>query len=131
MCVLGRIDRRPADRRRLARFDMDAGGARRSSGMSRSRSALTSTAAAEAIVRVANARMAGAIRLVSIERGHDPRDFALLPFGGGGGLHAGALMREVGFDGALIPRYPGVTVGAGLRHGRHAARLRAHGPCAH
>ncbi len=48
-------------------------------------------AAAEAIVRVANARMAGAIRLVSIERGHDPERFAIMPFGGGGALHAGAL----------------------------------------
>ena len=44
--------------------------------------------AAEAIVRVADARMAGAIRLVSIERGHDPAKFAAMPFGGGGALHA-------------------------------------------
>ena len=44
--------------------------------------------AAEAIVRVAEARMAGAIRLVSIERGHDPAKFAAMPFGGGGALHA-------------------------------------------
>jgi N-methylhydantoinase A len=70
-------------------------------------------AAAEAIVRVANSRMAGAIRLVSIERGHNPRDFALMPFGGGGGLHAGALVKEVGLKAALIPPYPGVTSALG------------------
>lgn len=70
-------------------------------------------AAAEAIIRVANARMAGAIRLVSIERGFDPRDFAIMPFGGGGSLHVSALMREVGLGRALVPRFPGVTSALG------------------
>ncbi len=79
--------------------------------------------AAEAILLVANARMAGALRLVSIERGHDPKDFAFMPFGGGGGLHAGALVREVGLSCALVPRYPGVTSALGcviadMRHDR-------------
>ncbi len=79
--------------------------------------------AAEAILRVANARMAGAIRLVSIERGHDPAKFAAMPFGGGGALHAGALMRDVGLGSAIVPRYPGVTsalgcVVADMRHDR-------------
>jgi N-methylhydantoinase A len=65
--------------------------------------------------------MAGAIRLVSIERGHDPGRFALLPFGGGGALHAGALLREVGLKLALVPRFPGITSALGcvladLRH---------------
>jgi len=54
---------------------------------------LDAMAAAEAIIRVANSRMAGAIRLVSIERGHDPRAFVAMPFGGGGALHAGALIK--------------------------------------
>jgi N-methylhydantoinase A len=77
--------------------------------------------AAEAIVRVANARMAGAIRLVSIERGHDPSCFAIMPFGGGGALHAGALIRDVGLSCAIVPRFPGVTSALGcviadLRH---------------
>jgi N-methylhydantoinase A len=57
--------------------------------------------------------MAGAIRLVSIERGHNPRDFALMPFGGAGGLHAGALVKEVGLKAALVPPYPGVTSALG------------------
>ena len=74
---------------------------------------LDEMAAAEAIVRVANSRMAGAIRLVSIERGHDPRKFIAMPFGGGGALHAGALVDEVGLAGALVPRFPGVTSALG------------------
>tara|TARA_E500000331_G_scaffold93335_1_gene89400 strand:- start:1382 stop:3439 length:2058 start_codon:yes stop_codon:yes gene_type:complete len=69
--------------------------------------------AAEAIIRVANSRMAGAIRLVSIERGHDPRKFTAMSFGGGGALHAGALVNEVGLAGALVPRFPGVTSAIG------------------
>ena len=72
--------------------------------------------------RSPNARMAGAIRLVSIERGHDPATFAFMPFGGGGALHAGALMREVGLQSALVPRFPGVTSRARLRHRRPAPR---------
>ncbi len=78
-------------------------------------------AAAEAILTVANAKMAGAMRLVSIERGHDPRDFVYMPFGGGGGLHVCAMMHEVGVGRGLVPRYPGVTsalgcVMADMRH---------------
>jgi N-methylhydantoinase A len=77
--------------------------------------------AAAAIVRVAEARMAGAIRLVSVERGHDPAHFVAMPFGGGGALHAGALIREIGLKAALVPRFPGITSALGcvladLRH---------------
>jgi N-methylhydantoinase A len=74
---------------------------------------LDTFAAAEAIVRVANSRMAGALRLVSIERGHEPKRFALMPFGGAGALHAGALMKETGLGSTLVPRYPGVTSALG------------------
>lgn len=74
---------------------------------------LSMLAAAEAILTVANAKMAGAMRLVSIERGHDPRHFAYMPFGGGGGLHVCAMMREVGVNTGLVPRYPGVTSALG------------------
>jgi N-methylhydantoinase A len=69
--------------------------------------------AAEAIVRVAEARMAGAIRLVSIERGHDPAKFIAMAFGGGGALHVGALIRQIGLKGALVPRFPGITSALG------------------
>jgi N-methylhydantoinase A len=82
---------------------------------------LSTDDAAAAIVRVADARMAGAIRLVSIERGHDPQKFVAMPFGGGGALHVGALIREVGLGRALVPRFPGITSALGcvladLRH---------------
>lgn len=78
-------------------------------------------AAAEAILTVANSKMAGTVRLVSIERGHDPRSFAYMPFGGGGALHVCAMMREVGVATGIVPRYPGVTsalgcVMADMRH---------------
>ena len=82
---------------------------------------LDSTAAAAAIVRVANDRMAGAIRMVSLSRGHDPRDFALFAFGGAGPLHAVALAKELAIPKVLIPARPGLTnalgcVVADLRH---------------
>ena len=56
------------------------------------------------IIKIVNAHMARAIRLVSIARGHDPRDFTLVSFGGAGGLHACDVAREVGIDRVLIPR---------------------------
>ena len=79
--------------------------------------------AAEAVIRVAEARMAGAIRLISIERGHDPTKFALLPFGGGGALHVCAMLRDVGLSRALVPPLPGINSALGcaiadLRHDR-------------
>jgi N-methylhydantoinase A len=74
---------------------------------------LDAMAAADAILRVANARMAGAIRLVSIERGHNPKRFVAVPFGGAGALHCGALMLEVGLARALVPRFPGITSALG------------------
>jgi N-methylhydantoinase A len=78
-------------------------------------------AAAAAIVQVADARMAGAIRLVSIERGHDPARFVAMPFGGGGALHVGALIRQIGLKCALVPRFPGITsaLGCVLADPRH------------
>ncbi|GGO51222.1 N-methylhydantoinase A [Roseovarius pacificus] len=69
--------------------------------------------AASAIVDVAVADMAGAIRLISIEKGHDPRDFALMPFGGAGPLHAVAIARELGLPRVLVPRFPGLTSALG------------------
>jgi N-methylhydantoinase A len=77
--------------------------------------------AAAAILRVANDRMAGAIRLVSLARGYDPRDFALFAFGGAGPLHAVALARELAIPKVLVPARPGITnalgcVVADLRH---------------
>lgn len=110
--VLGRINAERPIGGRLARLDVDAAreAILRHVGEPLGLDAL---AAAEAIVRVANSKMAGALRLVSIERGHDPQRFALLPFGGGGALHVCALMRETGCTRALVPRFPGVTSALG------------------
>jgi N-methylhydantoinase A len=82
---------------------------------------LDAEAAAAAILRIANDRMAGAIRMVSLSRGHDPRDFALLAFGGAGPLHAVALARELAIPRVLVPARPGITnalgcIVADLRH---------------
>jgi N-methylhydantoinase A len=82
---------------------------------------LDAEAAAAAVLRIANDRMAGAIRLVSLSRGHDPRDFALFAFGGAGPLHAMALARELSIPTVLVPARPGITnalgcVVADLRH---------------
>lgn len=74
---------------------------------------LSTTAAAEAILSVANSRMAGAIRLMSVERGHDPKNFVFMPFGGGGALHACSILSSIGLAGAIIPPYPGVTSAIG------------------
>jgi N-methylhydantoinase A len=70
-------------------------------------------AAAAAIIAVANNQMAGAIRLVSMAKGHDPRDFVIFAFGGAGPLHAVALARELGIPRVLVPRYPGLTSAMG------------------
>src|SRR6185437_14889885 len=82
---------------------------------------LAAEAAAAAVLQLANTHMCGAIRMVSIGRGHDPRDFALFAFGGAGPLHAVALARELGIPKVLIPARPGLTnalgcVVADLRH---------------
>ena len=86
---------------------------------------LSPIAAARAIVEVANARMAGSIRMISVERGHDPRDFVLVAFGGAGPLHAAALLRALGLGKVIMPYYPGLTSAPGVRHGRRAARFSA------
>jgi N-methylhydantoinase A len=75
--------------------------------------ALDPVAAAAAIVRVANDKMAGAIRLVSLQRGRDPRDFVLFAFGGAGPLHAVALARELAIPKVLVPARPGITSALG------------------
>lgn len=75
---------------------------------------LSVEAAAAGIHRIVNSHMADGIRLVSLKRGYDPRDFALLGLGGGGGIHAAALADEIGNHRVIIPRRPGVLSAAGL-----------------
>jgi N-methylhydantoinase A len=69
--------------------------------------------AASAVVRVANANMADAVRLISIRRGYDPRDFALVAFGGAGGLHGADVARELSIPTVIVPPNPGVTSALG------------------
>src|SRR5262249_21419021 len=88
--------------------------------------------AAAAIVDVVNAGMAAALRIVSVERGYDPREFALVAFGGGGPVHAARLAQELEIRRVVVPPIPGASSALGrlLRAGaggeRHPARLRAH-----
>jgi N-methylhydantoinase A len=71
-------------------------------------------AAAAAILRIANANMADALRVVSVARGHDPRGFALVALGGAGPMHACAIADELGIPRVVVPRHPGVTAALGL-----------------
>jgi N-methylhydantoinase A/oxoprolinase/acetone carboxylase beta subunit/N-methylhydantoinase B/oxoprolinase/acetone carboxylase alpha subunit len=75
---------------------------------------LSERALAEGVVRIANANMERAIRVVSVQRGHDPRDFALLAFGGAGGLHACALAESLEIATVLIPQHSGVLSALGM-----------------
>jgi N-methylhydantoinase A len=79
-----------------------------------SRIGLGAMETAAGIVRVVTANMARAIRLISVQRGHDPRDYWLVPFGGGGPAHAGRLARELGMGRILVPRNPGILCALGL-----------------
>ena len=120
--ILGRINPDRPIGGKLDRLDVDAARAAIRYNVS-DLLGLSEEEAAEAILRLANAKMAGAIRLVSIEKGYDPSKFAAMPFGGGGALHTGALIKDVGLGSALVPRFPGVTsalgcVVADTRHDR-------------
>ncbi len=70
--------------------------------------------AAMSILRVANDSMINAVRLISVQRGYDPRDFALLAFGGAGPLHAVELAQELEIPTVLVPRLPGLTSALGV-----------------
>ena len=90
---------------------------------------MTPSAAAEAVLTVANANMADAVRLISIRRGYDPRDFALVAFGGAGPLHGAALAQELSIPTVIVPPNPGITSALGcllvdIRHDLSAMFLR-------
>ncbi|HEV8474837.1 MAG TPA: hydantoinase/oxoprolinase family protein, partial [Methylomirabilota bacterium] len=111
--VLGRIG---ATRRLGGRIALDATLAQRAvAGLAtRMGGALGVEALADGIVRIAVARMTSAIREISIQRGHDPRDFTLIAFGGAGPMHAVALAEEIGIPRVLVPRHPGNFSALGL-----------------
>jgi N-methylhydantoinase A len=69
---------------------------------------------ARGIVRIANNNMVNAIKLISVNRGHDPRDFTLIAFGGGGGMHACALAKELGIKKVVVPSLSGVFSAWGM-----------------
>ncbi|MYA40225.1 MAG: hydantoinase/oxoprolinase family protein [Gemmatimonadetes bacterium] len=90
------------------RVPLDAGAARDAiSGQIADPTGMTTTEAALGIVRVAEASMVGAMRIVSTQRGYDPRDYAMIAYGGAGPVSAVELARELGVGTVLVPRFPG------------------------
>ena len=124
--ALGRIDPDRPLGRGLGRLDVDA--ARRALGPARRRAAAGSTVeqAAEAVIDVTNARLAGAVRLISIERGQDPANFCLVSFGGGGALHVGAMLKAIRCPRAARAAHAGFDQRARVRASGSAPRLRSH-----
>ena len=109
--VLGRL---PESVLLGGRVRLDGNAAERAlSGLGRSIGAGAAEAAL-GVVRVANSNMERALRRVSVERGHDPREYALAAFGGAGPLHACELAAALDIRRVVVPRYPGVTSAAGM-----------------
>jgi N-methylhydantoinase A len=94
--------------------DLDVEAARAAIDGLGSRLGLGTVETAEGIVRVTNQEMVRALRVVTVDRGVDPREFALMPFGGAGPMHAAALADELGMDRILCPRASGVLSALGL-----------------
>src|SRR5260370_30316040 len=90
------------------RMALDVRRARAAAERSAARLKLSVPELAEGVVRVANANMERAMRVVSVERGYDPRDFALVAFGGAGGLHARGIAQTLEIATIIVPRYPRV-----------------------
>jgi N-methylhydantoinase A len=110
--VLGRIG---ANRRLGGAVTLDPARAREAVGTLAARlGGMAIETLAEGIVRIAVARMTSAIREISIQRGHDPRDFTLIAYGGAGPMHALALAGEIGLPRVLVPRHPGNFSAFGL-----------------
>jgi N-methylhydantoinase A len=113
--LLGRL---PASLRLAGTVALDPGAAHAAIAALAGTLGLSPEACAEGIVRVANTVMARAIRRISLERGHDPRRFALMSFGGAGGLHACELAASLAMPEVLVPPHPGLL----SAHGMLAAR---------
>jgi N-methylhydantoinase A len=109
--LLGRL---PADAPLAGGLALDRDAAERAVGALARELGIETPACAEGIVRVAESEMLGALRLITVERGIDPRRFALMPFGGAGPLHACAIARELGIRRVLCPRASGVLCALGL-----------------
>ncbi|MDP2084643.1 MAG: hydantoinase/oxoprolinase family protein [Gemmobacter sp.] len=114
--VLGRINAdHPIGLKHLDRLDLPA--ARAAIGKLGAQLGLGVEETAEAILTVVNHIMARRTRLMTVEQGHDPRDFALVVFGGAGPLHGAAIMRDVGIRTMLLPPHPGVLCAIGCAVG--------------
>jgi len=111
--LLGRL---PADKFLGGDFVLDAQRARRvvKNWLRKNRSALSVEQFAAGVIRVVNATMEKAVRVVSIERGYDPRDFTLVAFGGAGGMHACELAAALGIPRVLLPPLPGALSAYGI-----------------
>jgi N-methylhydantoinase A len=109
--LLGRL---AADHFLGGRMALDISAAERAAAPLAAALGLTPAALAEGVIRVANAHMEQAIRVISVERGFDPRDFTLVPFGGAGPMHALDLAAALHIGRVLIPRAPGVLSALGL-----------------
>ena len=95
-------------------MELDLDAAQQAVGALADELGLSETDCAEGIVRVANAEMLRALRVVTVQRGIDPRRYALLCFGGAGGLHAAAIAAELGISEIVCPRASGVLAALGL-----------------
>ncbi|MCF6322941.1 MAG: hydantoinase/oxoprolinase family protein [Gammaproteobacteria bacterium] len=84
---------------------------------------LSIEAAAQGIIEIANEQMAQALRVISVQQGHDPRDFTLVSFGGAGGLHVCALAEKLGMTRALVPIHGGVLSALGMLTAPRARQL--------
>ena len=93
---------------------LDLGAAERALAGIADRMGMSGVEAALGALRIINVQMAEQIRLITIKKGHDPRQFTLMAFGGAGPLHAGALASMLGMKGCLIPQTPGVLSAFGL-----------------
>ena len=111
--LLGRL---PADQFLGGDFKLDLGRTQRfvKAWLKQHGSKLSIEQFAAGVVRVVNANMEKAIRVVSIERGHDPRDFALVAFGGAGGMHACELAQSLRIPTVIVPAYPGALSALGI-----------------
>lgn len=109
--VLGRL---PADTRLAGGMPVDRVAARAAFATLAGRLGLSVEEAAMGVVRLANEHMAGALREISLARGHDPRRFTLMPFGGAGPLHVCELAASLGMTRALVPVHAGVLSALGM-----------------
>jgi N-methylhydantoinase A len=96
------------------RMTIDRGRAHAAVAALAARLGLDVMATAQGILSVVTATMAKAIRVISVQRGHDPRDYTLVAFGGAGPLHAARLARELEIPRVLVPRHPGILCALGL-----------------